>query len=292
MTHAPQLCLGTVQFGLPYGITNQSGQVDEVEVGRILDLAAASGISLLDTAQAYGTAEAVLGHCWPTDAPRRLISKLPAGAPRQSWEESLITSLQRLQAPKLEGFLLHRALDLLAPDGAALLDWLEGLRDRGLVARIGVSIYDASELEGLPLDRLQLVQLPLSVYDQRLIRDGTVDRLQDLGIAVHVRSVLLQGLLLQSPHHWPDHLSPAFRVHHARWLEHLHQEGLSPLAGALGFVHACEGVEAVLVGVVAVQELAQVLQAWSQAEASPPEALLDWAWDNAVDLDPRRWPPR
>jgi hypothetical protein len=51
-------------------------------------------------------------------------------------------------------------------------------------------------------------------------------------------------------------------------------------------------VEAVLVGVVADQELAQVLQAWSQAEASPPEAPLDWAWENAVDLDPRRWPPR
>lgn len=292
MTHAPQLCLGTVQFGLPYGITNQTGQVDEVEVRRILDLAAASGISLLDTAQGYGTAETLLGHCWPTDAPRRLISKLPAGAPLQSWEESLITSLKRLKTPKLDGFLLHRASDLLAPDGAALLDWLEGLRERRLVDRIGVSIYEASELEGLPLDRLQLVQLPLSVYDQRLIRDGTVDRLQDLGIAVHVRSVLLQGLLLQSPHYWPDYLSPAFRIHHARWLEHLHQEGLSPLAGALGFVRARKAVEAVLVGVVAGQELAQVLQAWSQVEASPPESPPDWAWESEMDLDPRRWSPR
>ena len=173
------------------------------------------------------SAETVLGHCWPIDAPRRLISKLPAGAPRQGWEESLITSLQRLRASKLDGFLLHRASDLLAADGDALLDWLEGLRDRGLVERIGVSIYEASELEGLPLNRLQLVQLPLSVYDQRLIRDGTVDRLQDLGIAVHVRSVLLQGLLLQSPAICRITSSPSFRVHHGRWLEHLHQEGLS-----------------------------------------------------------------
>ena len=292
MTHAPQLCLGTVQFGVPYGITNQVGQVPEVEVRRILDLAAAAGIKLLDTAQAYGTAETVLGHCWPTDAPRRLISKLAAGAPRQSWEESLNTSLQRLQASKLDGFLLHRASDLLAPDGDALLDWLKGLRDRDLAERIGVSIYDASELEGLPLDQLQLVQLPLSVYDQRLISDGTVSRLQDLGIAVHVRSVLLQGLLLQSPRQWPDHLSPAFRVHHARWLEHMHQEELSPLAGALGFVSACKGVEAVLVGVATGQEFAQVLKAWDQAEASPPAAQQVWAWENAEDIDPRLWSPR
>lgn len=290
MTHAPQLCLGTVQFGLPYGITNQVGQVDEAEVRRILDLAAASGISLLDTAQAYGTAETVLGNCWPTDTPRRLISKLPAGASRQTWEKSLITSLKRLQASKLDGFLLHRASDLLAPDGKALLDWLEGLRNRGLVKRIGVSIYDASELEGLPLDHLQLVQLPLSVYDQRLIRDGTVGKLQGLGIAVHVRSVLLQGLLLQSPEHWPAHLSPAFRNHHARWLEHLHQEGVSPLAGALGFVRDCEGVEAVLCGVVSQKELAEVLESWRQLKGSVSESSDRWVWEDFVDLDPRRWP--
>ena len=91
----------------------------------------------------------------------------------------LHTSLERLQAPSWTHFLLHSASDLLAPDGDALLDWLEGLRDRGLVERIGVSIYDASELERLPLDRLQLVQLPLSVYDQRLFLDGTVTRLHE-----------------------------------------------------------------------------------------------------------------
>ena len=292
MTQTPQLCLGTVQFGLPYGVTNQGGQVPEEEVQRILNLAASSEIQLLDTAQAYGIAESVLGKCWPKDAPRRVISKLTEGAGRQSWEENFIRSLQRLQTPKLDGFLLHRASDLLAPDGKELLDWLEGLRDRQLVKRIGVSIYDATELEGLPLNRLQLVQLPLSVYDQRLIRDGTVARLHDLGITVHVRSVLLQGLLLQAPEHWPAHLSPAFRDHHARWLEHLHQEGVSPLAGALGFVRGCEAVEAVLCGVVSRKELVEVLEFWSHSKWPVEETPGKWAWDNAMDIDPRRWPPR
>lgn len=291
MTYPPQLCLGTVQFGLPYGITNQAGQVPEAEVRRILELAASSGISLLDTAQAYGTAETVLGHCWPIDAPRRLISKLTAGAPQQSWEESLITSLRRLRAPKLDGFLLHHASDLLTPDGEALLHWLESLRGRGLVDRIGVSIYESSDLEGLPLDRLQLVQLPLSVFDQRLIRDGTVDRLHDLGIAVHVRSVLLQGLLLQPSNYWPDHLSLAFREHHSQWYEILRNNSVSPLAGALGFIRACSGVEAVLCGVASRQELSEVLQAWDQSNTNIFVQSDSWAWQNTLDLDPRGWPP-
>ena len=211
MTKAAQLCLGTVQFGLAYGVTNKSGQVPEDEVRKILDLASSSGICLLDTAQAYGISEEVLGNCWPADAPRRLISKLSPGASRQSWEDSLTTSLQRLHTSQLDAFLLHRASDLLSTDGEELLYWLESLRNRGLVKRIGVSIYEASDLEGLPLDRLQLVQLPLSVYDQRLIIDGTLSKLHDLGLAVHVRSVLLQGLLLQYSEYWPDHLSSEFR---------------------------------------------------------------------------------
>ena len=70
------------------------------------------------------------------------------------------------------------------------------------------------------------------------------------------------------------------------------QRASGPLAGALGFIRSCEGVEAVLVGVVSVQELTQVLQAWSQAVTAPPKTPLDWAWENAMDLDPRRWPPR
>ena len=292
MIDSPQLCLGTVQFGLPYGVTNQQGQVPEDEVSRILQLAASAGIDLLDTAQSYGTAERVVGRCWPTGVPRRLISKLPGGEPRSCWESRLMNSLNQLQTAKLDGFLLHRPSDLFSYEGAALLDWLESLRDRGLVDRIGVSIYEASDLECLPLDRLQLVQLPLSVYDQRLIHDGTVHRLQDLGIAVHVRSVLLQGLLLRSPQYWPQHLSPEFRNHHSRWLEHLHQCALSPLAGALGFVRACGGVEAVLCGVLSENELSEVLYSWHEVECSDFPSQDSWAWENPLDLDPRRWPPR
>ena len=57
----PQVCLGTAQFGLSYGVTNTSGQVDEQEVRALLDEASSAGLSIIDTAQAYGDAEAVLG---------------------------------------------------------------------------------------------------------------------------------------------------------------------------------------------------------------------------------------
>jgi aryl-alcohol dehydrogenase-like predicted oxidoreductase len=289
---APQLCLGTAQFGLPYGITNTAGQVAEPEVRRILALAAQHGIELLDTAQAYGTAETVLGQCWPTTMPRRLISKLPAEADPGRWEQSFQTSLNRLQADHLDGFLLHRSADLLGPEADRLLDWLESLRERGLVKRLGVSIYDASELEGLPLDRLQLVQLPLSLYDQRLLLNGTVNQLKEAGLAIHARSLLLQGLLLKPADQWPSFLSPGFRQHHRQLIQHLAEHGLTLLNIALAFARYCDDLEAVLVGVLSAEELAALLTTWAAEDAVAMAPLSAWAWENGQDLDPRCWPPR
>jgi aryl-alcohol dehydrogenase-like predicted oxidoreductase len=289
---APQLCLGTVQFGLPYGITNTAGQVAEPEVRRILALAAQHGIDLFDTAQAYGSAESVLGHCSPLSMRRRLISKLPAQTKPDDWEQSFQASLKRLQADHLDGFLLHRSADLLGAQADCLLDWLESLRERGLVQRLGVSIYDASELEGLPLDRLQLVQLPLSLYDQRLILDGTLEHLKSAGLAVHARSLLLQGLLLKPADQWPLFLSPDFREHHRKLMQHLTERGLSLLDAALAFAHSCDGLEAVLVGVLSAEELAELVATWNRMDAVAIDPVAAWAWKNRQDIDPRCWPPR
>ena len=291
----PDICLGTAQFGLAYGITNAAGQVAEREVSLIFEQAALEGIQFLDTAQAYGNAEAVVGRCWPATAPRRIVSKLPSLSEvscELDWETTFQASLQRLQVPQLDGFLLHRPADLIGSQGDRLLSWLEGLRARDLVSRIGVSIYQSSDLEGLPLERLQLVQLPLSIYDQRLISDGTVATLAERGIAVHVRSVFLQGLLPTPVEHWPAFLSTGFRQHHRQLTMELAAMGLSLLDGALGFARACDGFEAIVLGVQSSVELGELLAAWRQSPAL--DGLFDprWAWQNEQDLDPRCWPTR
>jgi aryl-alcohol dehydrogenase-like predicted oxidoreductase len=274
---------------MPYGITSAGQMVPEDEVRRILRLAAQHDIQFLDTAQAYGSSERVLGRCWPTGAKRRLISKLPAQTPPESWEPAIQASLNRLNTEYLDGFILHRPADLSGPHASLLLDWLESLRERELVKRIGVSIYDSSDLNGLPLDRLQLVQLPLSLYDQRLLRDGTVAQLQDAGLAVHGRSLFLQGLLVQPEDQWPEFLSSAFRAHHRELTRHLECLGMSLLEGAVAFAASCKNLEAVLFGVKSSKELNELLSAWKQGGILEMEPVSTWAWNNRYDLDPRFW---
>jgi len=269
----PQLCLGTAQFGLAYGITNAAGQVSESEVAQLLQ-DATSGIRWLDTAQAYGNAESVLGRQLPVGHAFQLISKLPAqpqqrftAADQPLWEQALQASFERLGLQRLDALLLHAPADLGKPGGEWLQEWLLGLRDRRLVQRLGVSIYGAADLDGVDPALLDMVQLPLSLYDQRLLQDGTLARLRARGTAVHARSLYLQGLLLTPAERWPSWVGPEVRLHHHRLEALALERGCQLIELALGFAQMQADLEAVVIGLCSFRELAELQQAWA---AIPP----------------------
>lgn len=293
----PQLCLGTAQFGLPYGITNSAGQVAEQEVRELLAEAVKADITFLDTAHSYGTAESVLGRALQPGHPYLLISKLPAQSrpaftsdDRLGWDRAFHRSCLRLGQPSLDALLLHSAADLRKPGGQHLRKWLVSLQERGLVRRLGVSIYDSADLDGVHRDLLDLVQLPLSLYDQRLLADGTIMRLREQGCAVHARSLYLQGLLLAPAASWPAWVDPLARAHHAR-LENLAAErGCSLLEFSLGFARAQVDLEAVVLGICSCRELHQLLQAWRRISPWSKNEWQAWAMPKSDILDPRNWP--
>ena len=179
----PQLCLGTAQFGLPYGITNHEGQVREEIVCRLLKKAEESGFTWLDTAQSYGNAESVIGRQLNRKHGYNLITKLEkqeksvlVKEDAEKWEECYLVSCKRLRAEKLHSLLLHSPEDLRKPGSDYLKQWLLSLRDRGMVERIGISIYSSEDLEGINPELIDMVQLPLSLYDQRLLEDQTISQ--------------------------------------------------------------------------------------------------------------------
>ena len=53
--------LGTVQFGMDYGVSNTKGKTPDIEVSKILEYAKKEGLLYIDTAEAYGCSEEVLG---------------------------------------------------------------------------------------------------------------------------------------------------------------------------------------------------------------------------------------
>tara|TARA_B100000674_G_scaffold455641_1_gene429569 strand:+ start:1728 stop:2663 length:936 start_codon:yes stop_codon:yes gene_type:complete len=293
----PQLCLGSAQFGLSYGITNNEGQVREEVVCHLLKKAKESGFTWLDTAQAYGNAESVLGRQLDKNHGYNLISKVAKQAKgnfnkkdAEKWEKGFFDSCKRLRVEKLHSLLLHSPGDLRKPGSEYLKDWLISLRDRGLVERIGISIYSSEDLEGINPDLTDMVQLPLSLYDQRLLEDQTISRLRSMGIKIHARSVYMQGLLLTQPVRWPSWVSVEVRNHHRALNSLAEEKGCNLIDLALGFIQEQVDVEAVTLGLCTEDELSSQKETWERYSPWEKDEWRHWALQDTSILDPRLWP--
>ncbi len=287
-----RLALGTVQFGVPYGIANRAGQVTRLEAKAMLQLAAVKSIDTIDTAISYGDSEACLGELGVHDF--KVVTKLPA-APKDcedisAWvTQQVNASLARMNVPNVYGLLLHRSVQLLEANGAELYRALQVLKDSGRVRKIGVSIYSPSELDLLvPQYHLDLVQGPFNLLDQRLYRSGWMRRLKDHGVEVHTRSVFLQGLLLMSHAEIPAKFS-RWNGLWSNWHGWLAAYETSPIEACLAFPLSHHEIDRVVVGADNVKQLNQIIDSASVKSISDlpyleskDEALINPA--NWIDL--------
>jgi aryl-alcohol dehydrogenase-like predicted oxidoreductase len=285
-----KLALGTVQFGLPYGVANQVGQVARSDAKTMLQLAAASGIDTLDTAIAYGDSEACLGALGTENF--KLVTKLPAVpddcANVGEWvRQQMSASFSRLGVNAVYGLLLHRSDQLLGPHRVALYQALQALKDTGQVQKLGISIYSPSELTALSPDyHFDLVQAPFNLIDRRLYSSGWMQRLKDDGVEVHTRSAFLQGLLLMAQDdvpvkfsHWGDLWD--------RWHQWLSEHGVSAVHACLAFPLSFPEIDRVIVGSDSVKQLSQIVSAAnSQSFWGSP----DLSCEDENLINPALWP--
>ena len=290
-----RLGLGTAQFGGDYGITNRRGKVAPAEARRVLDLARAAGIRILDTAPAYGESETALGSMADVARDFRIVTKtLPVYAHEIGAEEesavrmTLSRSRQRLRRDRLDGVLIHHGTALLRRGGRRILEAVQDAQARGEIDRLGVSVYDPPELEAvLRLFTPDIVQLPLNLLDQRFALSGLLAQLGSLGVEVHVRTVFLQGALLVSPDILPLSLArvrPAIDMV-GRFLSTHH---LSPISACIGYVLSRPTVGCAIVGVTGADELSAIVEAISAL----PETMPDFSSLAVADPDvisPARW---
>lgn len=290
-----RLCLGTVQFGLDYGITNASGKPTEDMVESIISLAIKNDVCDFDTAPAYGDAEALLGKFIPPGADARIISKSAVfknlervtQSERDQMRASLEASLKAFNRLSLSALLLHHTRDVFLPNGHTLIETLLSFRSEGLVEKVGVSIYSAEEIDRvLDIFTPDIVQVPLNILDQRLIRSGHLQRLKERHIEVHARSVFLQGLLLTQVDELPSFLTP-IRDTFAALNDTMRICGM--LAGCLDFIRQRDEVDVLLVGATSIDELQQILEAFERAPSNQVD-YTRFAIDDPRYVNPAAWP--
>ena len=284
-----KLALGTVQFGLPYGVANTDGQVTEEAAKKILHHAKEAGINTLDTAFGYGNSEQCLGNAGVNDW--RIITKLPALPEECSdvsdWvNEQFKISLSRLGVNHVTGLMLHRPMQLLESKGQDLWLTIQTLKNKGLVEKIGYSIYAPEELSEL-WDRFQpdIIQSPYNIVDQRLKTSGWLDKLHKVGVEVHIRSIFLQGLLLLDYDKRPDRFRQWNKIWR-QWDNWLSDNQITALQACVNFALSESKISRVIVGVDNIEQLSEILRAMDMKLYYFPNYL------SVTDLDlinPSNW---
>jgi len=252
-----KLALGTVQFGLDYGILNTTGQAPLEEVKKVLKLAKEHNIDTLDTAARYGNSEQVLGEVGVNNY--RIITKttpLKNGVDRVI--KGFYQSLDNLNIGQVDGLLIHNIDDVKDKRFGDLFHKLNELKEEGLINKIGFSTYTPDQvdflLENFDFD---LIQVPFNIFDSRLVKGGQLKALKKRNIEIHARSVFLQGVLLDF-----DNLSDYFLTWKTQFIEYqamVKNSGLSLLEYALNFVLSVQEIDRVLVGVNNEQQLREIV---------------------------------
>ena len=294
----PNLCLGTAQFGMHYGVTNNQNRLNSEQICSILKYATNKSVVFLDTAQSYGNAEELIGLS-SLSANFKIISKITFPKKilsllelKEILENNIKKTLVNLNVESLEGLLFHNPSDLKTQYGMDILSWILDLKRNGLFKRIGISIYSEEDLIDIPIDKFDIVQLPISIYDQRFLRNKIIPFLKAKNISVHIRSIFLQGIILSDNNAFPKFLSKEFKDHHSRFINTLKILNTNSLLAALNFVKNIDNVEAILFGISNFQDLQEILLAWENVDSFDKSNKIDFykfSWNNIDELDPRKW---
>jgi len=242
----------------------------------------------IDASHHHGDVERILGRCWPFPSPFKPQVRTLRLENGLEWLESrLRRSVDHMGLARAHSALVDSAEDLMGPDGDALWARMEKLKAEGLVSKIGISAtIDDQPVLLAKRFKPDIMQVPASILDQRLVKNGAIRSLAELGVEVQIRSVFLQGLLFLPRESLPANLTPV-GPHLSRVRRIMAESGADPLHAALSFALNLEGVSTVMVGVTSAAELRAIIAA---SERKAPRINWDaMALNDDVALDPSQW---
>jgi aryl-alcohol dehydrogenase-like predicted oxidoreductase len=294
------LGLGTVELGMPYGLSKTSPPDDEVCI-RLLQHAVDRGVTYIDTAAAYGRSEELIGRAFAgrtrpviaTKVTLRDADGTPWTGARMTTEirASIDRSRRLLGTDTLDLVQIHNAEAVIARD-TNLTEAMEAHVQAGAVRHWGASTYGEQAPMavidcGPPLCTLQVA---FSVLDRRL-EEQVIPACIRSGIGLVLRSVFLQGVLSERRHTLPEHLRELREAANAvaRVADGL---GLPVPAVGLRFALFEAGAQVALVGTADMAELDININA-AVAGPLPRDAVQALRRIEVTDkrlLNPGTWP--
>lgn len=248
-----KIILGTVQFGLDYGVNNKSGKPPKEEVFGILKLARENGITTLDTADHYGNSAALIGEYSATSSDRFLINTKFKADKDTTISVQLVRSLEQLKVDFINVYFYHSYQDLF--QYPRIKTELSRLKHESKIKNIGVSIYSNEELEKVAtIEEVDVIQIPFNLLDNISQRGRSIKKAKDNGKRIQARSLFLQGLFFKELASYPAYLVP-LKKYVEKLLDIRDRSGLSMENICLSYALNQPDIDEVIIGVDNAQQL-------------------------------------
>ena len=262
--------LGTAQIGNDYGVSNKFGKVSDEDFRKVLETAEKSGVNYLDTASNYGDSEERIGKFYELTKDFLLITKTANSSKQLSTKskikfikEEFINSLKKTKREKVEILLVHDAADIIGCNGCEIYDSLIELKKKGLVNKLGVSVYSVNDLKKISSEiSIDVLQYPINVFNQEFLNCKEINLLKESGVELHARSIFLQGILLMKTNELDDYFN-VIKRDHKKYLNFLKEKNLSRLMGAVNFIKTINEIDAAVFGVQNHEELKEIIHAFN-----------------------------
>lgn len=295
-----KLILGTAQLGFKYGIANTIGKPTEKQAIEIMKYAVENGIRYFDTAYNYNNSESRIGKFLSLHKNYKnkinIITKMPS-LRNEKINEKIInkyffSSLKKLRQESIYSYMVHDFNDI-KNNSYSMTKIFFKLKNDGYIKKIGVSVYNENQIKFLIRNfDFNLIQIPINIFDQRLLKDDILLDLKKRGIEIYARSVFLQGLIFLDRNNLP----PKFKSI-KKYLEKINNISLKyniPKEDiALLFINSINEIDRIIIGVEKIEQLKKNIEALNRSEnfAEIERAInfQDLSIENKEIIDPRKW---
>ena len=272
--------VGTSNFNQYYGINRTKLKIKDII--KILKFSKKKKVNFIDTALDYNLSKNFFKYISFKDFKIITKIKLPKKDKIKfidNLELILLDEIKKFKNKNIYALLLHRSKDLDSIHAKKLLKKILFLKNKKLINKIGVSVYEIEELDKiLKLKIFDIIQVPINVFDQRFASKKVLKKIKNQGIEIQARSVFLQGKLLKKPKKKDFYINKFF--------EFCNNNSINPLIACLSFIKNIDEINYITVGIDNKFNLEKILASWKQTKKLNFDEL---SVINKKIIDPRKW---